>query len=92
MKYMLSWMISCENHKPAGVSFLKSGAPAPAGLKILGRWHGPGSVNGWALVESDDPKAVYEHVAQWASLLDLEVTPVLEDADAAEALSKVYGS
>ncbi|MGK0189809.1 MAG: hypothetical protein ACI9R3_005627 [Verrucomicrobiales bacterium] len=43
------------------------------------------------MVEASDPKAVYEHVAQWAAFLDFEVTPVLEDADAAEALSKVYG-
>jgi hypothetical protein len=91
MKYMISWKIACENHKSAGLGFLKSGAPAPDGLEILGRWHGPGSVNGWALAETDDPKALYEHAAQWGAFLDLTVTPVLEDVDAAEALSRVYG-
>jgi hypothetical protein len=30
-------------------------------------------------------------VAQWANLLDFETDPVLEDSDAAEALSRVYG-
>lgn len=91
MKYMLNWKIACENHRSAGVGFLKSGAPAPEGLKIIGRWHGPGSVTGWSLVESDDPKAVFEHVAQWSEFLELQTTPVLEDDEAAEALSRVYG-
>ena len=91
MKSMLSWAIACANHKAAGVSFVRSGAPMPDGLTLLGRWHAPGSVTGWVLVEATDTKAVYEHVAQWAGLLELQVTPVLEDAEAAEALSRVYG-
>lgn len=91
MKYMLSWRIACENHKAAAIEFLQSGAPMPDGLELLGRWHAPGSVTGWVLVDASDPKVVYEHVAQWASLLDLHVTPVLEDSEAAEALSRVYG-
>jgi len=64
----------------------------PEGLKMIGRWHAPGSVCGWLLVEGDDLKALYEHVAQWANLLDLQTSPVLEDSDTAEALAKVYGT
>ena len=51
----------------------------------------PGSVREWALVEGEDQKALYGHLAQWANLLDLETDPVLEDSEAAEALSRVYG-
>lgn len=58
---------------------------------MIGRWRAPGSVCGWAVVEGEDLKALYEHVAQWANLLDFQVTPVLQDSDAAQALSKVYG-
>lgn len=92
MKYMVSWKISCENHQAAGEAFLKSGAPTPEGVELLGRWHGPGSVQGWGLIESSDPQAVYEHAAQWASMLELQVTPVLDDAEGGEALSRVYGA
>lgn len=92
MKFIVSWKIPTAHHKAAGERFLTSGAPAPAGLTILGRWHAPGSACGWLLVETQDPKALYEHVAEWASLLELEATPVIEDAEAAEALAKVYGN
>jgi hypothetical protein len=91
MKFMISWKIAPGHHKSAGEGFLKSGAPSPEGLTLIGRWHAPGSVRGWALVEGEDVKALYEHVAQWANLLDFETDPVLEDSDAAEALSRVYG-
>ena len=91
MKFMISWKIAPGHHKPAGEGFLKSGAPMPDGLTLIGRWHAPGSVREWALVEGEDQKALYGYLAQWANLLDLETDPVLEDSEAAEALSRVYG-
>ena len=92
MKFMISWKIAPGHHKPAAEGFLKSGAPMPDGLTLIGRWHAPGSVCGWALVEGKDLKALYEHVAQWADLLELQTTPVFEDGEAAQALSEVYSS
>lgn len=79
------------HHRPAGEAFLKTGAPPSEGLTLIGRWHAPGSANGWALCEGDDLTAVAEHVAQWADLLEIQVTPVIEDEQAAEAISRVYG-
>ena len=89
MKYMVCWKIMPGNHKPAAEAFLKSGAPMPAGLTKVGRWHAPGSSRGWLLVEGD-LKALAEHLTQWSDLLELEVSPVLEDADAGEAMATVY--
>jgi hypothetical protein len=62
-----------------------SGKP-PKGLKTVGRWHVPGSTLGWHLLEGDDPTAVTE----WADVIELDVNPVIEDAAAAEAASRVY--
>lgn len=88
---MISWNIAPGHHKLAGEDFLKSGAPMPAGLTMIGRWHAPGSAYGWVLVETTDPNPLYEHIAQWAELLELQVTPVVEDNEAAQGLAKVYG-
>jgi len=90
MKYMISWKIAPGHHKPAGEAFLKAGAPLPKGLNLIGRWHAPGSGYGWAVVEGKDPAALAQHVAEWANLLVFQITPVIEDADAAKALSRVY--
>ena len=91
MKFMYTWKAQPGQHKPAAERFLKSGGPMPAGLKMIGRWHAPGSVCGWLLVESDDLKGVYEHAAEWANYLDFQVTPVVEDTEAAKGMAKVYG-
>lgn len=42
-------------------------------------------------METDDVTALAEHVATWADLLEMEVNPVIEDAQAAEAASRVSG-
>jgi hypothetical protein len=53
---------------------------------MLGRWHGM-SGQGFAIAESDDPKALFLWQAQWADVLALTVTPCLEDADAGAVLA-----
>ena len=42
--------------------FLKTGAPPPAGVKMLGRWHGM-SGGGVLIAETDDAKALYSWLA-----------------------------
>ncbi len=85
MKYMLSWTIIPGTFQAAVDRFLKTGAMPPAGAKMLGRWHGLAE-RGFALVQSKDPSAVYAWASQWADVLEMKVTAVIEDRDAAKAL------
>lgn len=89
MKFMTTWSRKPAQQKEAAARFLQTGGGPPAGVTMLGRWHGPGT--GWVLAETDNAKALYEWLAQWSDLLDFSVTPVLEDAEAAELFKKVYG-
>lgn len=91
MKMMVAWKIPPNSYKDAMDAFLKSGAPVPKGLKTVGRWHAPGSSSGWHLVEGD-PIAAAQHAAEWAHLVEIDVTPVMEDEDAAKALTAVHGN
>jgi len=90
MKYMITWKISPSNYKAAVKRFLKTGAPAPKGMKTIGRWHTAGSTRGFHLVEGSDA-ALAEINAEWADLLDLQVVPVVEDDVAGAAAAKVLG-
>ena len=87
MKFMITWKLPPASHKSAVERFLASGAPVPPGMKTLGRWHSPGSVFGWHLVEGDDGVALAKHFAEWADLLELQISPVLEDDEAARAFT-----
>jgi hypothetical protein len=91
MKFMVAWKISPECYKAAAERFLQTGAPDPEGLKTIGRWHAPGSACGWHAVEGD-VSALAELSATWGDLLELQITPVIEDAEAATFWSKVPGS
>jgi hypothetical protein len=90
MKFMITWKASPAHYKTAVERFLKTGAPAPKGLKTLGRWHTAGSSRGFHLVEGSDA-AVAEVNAMWADLLELETVPVVEDDVAGQVVTKIYG-
>ena len=81
MKYLLIWNLSPGTYKATVARFLETGGAPPKGVKMLGRWHGM-SGQGVAISECDDPKAMFEWRARWADLLEMTVTPCLEDADA----------
>ena len=39
---------------------------------------------------SDDPKAIYQHAAEWGEFLNWETTPVFTDEEAGPLVAKVY--
>jgi hypothetical protein len=89
MKIMVVWRTVPGKYRTALEAFLRAGGPVPAGAKTIGRWHVPGSIMGWHLVDGD-LAAVAQHVGEWADLLECEVYPVIEDDDAAAAAKKVF--
>ena len=91
MKFMFSWKLRPGCHKPAAEAFLQSQAPMPEGLNVIGRWHAPGSATGWLVAEADTLEPVTLHAAEWANLLEIDITPVVDDEAAGKAFSAVYG-
>ena len=88
MKYITSWTLPHGTFNATIARFLETGGAPPKGVTILGRWHGM-SGQGFAVSESDDAKAMFEWRAQWADLLEMTVTPCLEDADAGQVLASL---
>ena len=89
MTFLMHWSFKTGYHEIAAKKFLATGAPFPE-CKSWKRWHAPGSVEGWILVEADNADACYEHAAEWAECLDWEVTPVLADEQAGPLIAKAY--
>jgi hypothetical protein len=88
MKFMVRWKIPCAARVAAEQRFLATGGAPPAEVKIVGRWHGASSW-GVAIAETSDARALYTWVQQWNDLLELEVTPCLDDAEAAEVIASL---
>jgi hypothetical protein len=89
MKFIVSWSLPQATYRAAVTRFLKTGGLPPAGVKFLGRWHGM-SGKGFAVVETNDAKALYAWVAEWSEFLPLETTPLVEDADAGTVLGTLF--
>jgi len=89
MQFMLTYEIPMDQRDAAVARFLETGAPAPDGVAILGRWHVAGGRAGYMILESDDVTAVYRFAAQWDDVCELDVTPVLSDEQAAGVLSSL---
>jgi hypothetical protein len=91
MKYMASWTNGHgEDFRASVARFLKTGGLPPKGVKMTGRWHGANG-QGFAIAESEDPKAIGEWVTEWREFMEIQITPVLEDADMGAVLQKLYG-
>jgi len=85
MKYIVSWSLPHATFNTAVGRFLQAGGLPPAGVKMIGRWHGMNG-HGFAVVETTDAKALYAWVAEWSDLMPIQTTPCLEDADAGAVL------
>ena len=88
MKFIVSWSIPPSTARAAIDRFLATGGLPPAPAKLLGRWNGA-DATGFAIVETSDPKAIYEFCASWFDLLPIRATPCLEDADTGAILQKL---
>ncbi len=88
MKFMVTWKIAPAHMAPAVARFLETGGRPPKGVRMLGRWHGPGV--GFALADCKDGKALYEWMAEWSDQLEFAVHPVVDDREGASVLRRVY--
>jgi Protein of unknown function (DUF3303) len=88
MKYICIWNLPHSNYKATVARFLETGGAPPKGVEIVGRWHGM-SGQGVMITETDNAKAMFEFRAQWSDLIDMTITPCLEDADAGAVLASM---
>jgi len=86
MKFMVTWQLHEDKRHEVLKQFSQMGPEEIAGemgdkVKLIGRWHHLASFTGVAIAESDDPQAVFRWALTWNGVMDLEVTPVLDDAE-----------
>jgi len=91
MKFISSYTFRGGCLPEAAKRFLEGKATPPAGLKLLGRWHKTDSSGGFALYEADNLAAIAANSAMWTDVLDTHDQLVIEDAEMAPVLAKVFG-
>jgi hypothetical protein len=89
MKFMMTYQINNASWDKAVARFLETGAPAPAGVKLVGRWHASAGRHGFLLLEGNDASAIYRFAAEWHDVCDFAVTPVVDDQEAGAVLASM---
>ncbi len=87
MKYLLNWRVHEDKRHEALKAFSAMTAEDDRvdigdNITLIGRWHDLVAFEGLAICETDDPTAVSNWILNWNHILDCDVTPVLEDAEA----------
>jgi hypothetical protein len=90
MKFMLTFSFKPEVkvRDEAIARFKKTGGAPPKGVKLLGRWTHADLGGGCDLLECDDVIALGEFAYMWSNLMDLTITPVVEDEVLNEILKR----
>ena len=86
MRFVLTYKLEQSSRNAAIQRFLETGGMPPQGAKLLGRWTRTDLAGGFVLLESQDPKALAAFARDWSDVCDLELTPVVEDAELVEVL------
>ena len=87
MKFMINWRIQDDKrHEVLGqfsdMTPEDDNAQMGPSVTKIGRWHDVVSGTGIAIVESDSVDSVTAFLLNWNHVCDIEVTPVLDDAEA----------
>jgi hypothetical protein len=90
MKFLSTWSIRPESRREAIELFLAGRGALPAAVTLLGRWHKADGSGGFSLMETDDPKAIYENAVFWSQYLTYDVELVVDEADAASIAGKIF--
>lgn len=89
MLFMATFPLTHRDYEARISRFLETGAPPPEGVTLRGRWFTASHSKGFMLVETDDPKALFRYVSEWASMIDFEIEPVVTDEEAANVLREM---
>lgn len=91
MKFMMTfnWVPDAQTRAEGLERFRQAAGQPPQGVTLVGRWTRADLSGGYDMLETDDPKKLAEFAYRWSDLMDLEITPILDDAEFSEALKRV---
>lgn len=90
MKFMMTftWTPDPQRRAEGIARFTRTGGLPPEGVKLLGRWTQADLGGGFDLLETDDPGKLAEFAYMWSDLMELKITPVLEDPQLSAVLER----
>jgi hypothetical protein len=88
MHFMLAYTFKPELRNQAITRFRVTAGRPPKGVQLLSRWTNADLSGGFALLQSYDIKALVEFCLHWSDLMELEIVPLIEDAQLQEVFER----
>jgi hypothetical protein len=89
MNFMITFPLTHHAYKERVSRFLETGAPPPDGVTLHGRWFTASHSMGFMLAETEDARALFRWVSEWADVLDFRIEPVVRDDEAGPILKEM---
>ena len=95
MKFMITWKIHQDKRHDVLKAFAQMSTEddqkdAGDRIQVIGRWHNVATGTGVAICETDDAAALFAWALNWNAVLDVNVEPVVDDAEAREIGKKKF--
>ena len=94
MKFLLTWSSAPATRHETYETFAKMSDDDDAadhpGVTLVGRWHDVAAGSGALICESDDISAVQSWALNWNGVLNMDVTPVVDDNEAKTMLKRKW--
>ena len=87
MLYMVVEIFKNRDAAPVYKRFRESGRLAPDGLKYISSWVDERLERCFQLMETDDSALLDEWISHWQDIVDFEVFPVINSAEAAKRIT-----
>ena len=71
--------------------FMKTGGMPPENIELLSRYHNLDGTGGFAILESTDPAALADYALDWNGLIEIVITPIMDDETIGAVLGKKFG-
>ena len=86
MFFHLTYEIAPPDRDTAQQRFKATGGLPPEGVTMHSRWHSAAGHCGYIIAESTDALAIGKWTQAWTDVIAFEVTPVINDEEAAEMI------
>ena len=63
----------------------------PENIELLSRYHNLDGTGGFAILESTDPAALADYALDWNGLIEIVITPIMDDETIGAVLGKKFG-
>jgi Protein of unknown function (DUF3303) len=88
MKFVGTWALRPNMYKSATARFLENRGKPPEGIRTIGRWHYADGSGGVHIFECDNAQVISDFIHEWADVLEMEIRPAVEEAEAGVAMAK----